>query len=132
MDNRSPRPAAAAGKSGCSRTLRVPWSGTITAPITLSTNGSAVRSASALTQSAGRLKVGMPTAMLAVPGAGSVAYQPPLIRLTSVSVVMSNQIQPPSSNGRRATSISTTAGCSSVPTNWRPSTEIRTPVALVR
>ena len=39
-------------------------------------------SASALAQSAGRLNVGMPTATLAVPGAGSVAYQPPLSRLT--------------------------------------------------
>src|ERR1700757_3781565 len=110
MDNRAPRPAAAAGKSGWSLTLRTPWSGTITAPITLSTNGSAVRSASALTQSAGRLNVGMPTATLAVPGAGSVAYQPPLSRLTAVSVVMSNQIQPPSSNGLSGTSISTMAG----------------------
>src|ERR1700758_3102838 len=110
MDSRSPSRAAAGGESGGSRPLPTPWSGTITAPITLSTNGSAVRSASALTQSAGRLNVGMPTATLAVPGAGSVAYQPPLSRLTAVSVVMSNQIQPPSSNGLSGTSISTTTG----------------------
>src|SRR5246127_2795801 len=110
MDNRSPRPAAAAGNAGWSRTLRTPWSGTITAPITSSTNGSAVSAASALVQSAGRLNVGMPTATLALPGAGSVAYQPPLSRLTLVSVVMSNQIQPPSSNGCSPTSISTATG----------------------
>ena len=51
----------------------MPWSGTITAPITSSTNGSEVSARSALTQSVGRLKVGIPTATLATPGAGSVA-----------------------------------------------------------
>ena len=101
MESRLPNRAAAAGKSGWSRTLRTPWSGTITAPITFVDQRSAVSSPSALAQSAGRLNVGMPTAMLALPGAGSVAYQPPLSRLTAVSVVMSNQIQPPSSNGLR-------------------------------
>ncbi|CFR66702.1 Uncharacterised protein [Mycobacterium tuberculosis] len=67
-------------------------------------------SRSALTQSAGRLNVGMPTAMLAVPGAGLVAYQPPLCRVTAVSVVMSNQTHPPSSKGCSTTSVSTAAG----------------------
>ena len=41
----------------------------------------------------------MPTAMFAVPGAGTGAYQPAFCRVTGLSVVMSNQIQPPSSNG---------------------------------
>ena len=78
----------------------------MTAPITSSTNGSDVSAASALTQSDGRLKVGMPTATLARPGAGTGAYQPALCTVTVVSVVMSNQIQPPSSNGSRPISNS--------------------------
>ena len=60
----------------------MPWSGTITAPITLSTNGSDVSARSVLTQSSGRLNVGMPTAMFAVPGAGTGAYQPAFCSVT--------------------------------------------------
>src|SRR3977135_741194 len=81
----------------------------MTAPITSSTNGSDVSAASALTQSPGRLKVGMPTATFARPGAGTGAYQPALCTVTLDSVVMSNQIQPPSSNGSRPISNSTEA-----------------------
>src|SRR6478752_3907255 len=110
MDSRLPSGAATAAKSGWSTTFLVPWSETITAPITLSTNGSDVSAASALTQSDGRLKVGMPTAMLARAGAGTGAYQAALCTVTAVSVVMSNQIQPPSSKGSRPISNSVHAG----------------------
>ena len=82
----------------------------MTAPITSSTNGSDVSARNALTQSPGRLNVGMPTAMFATPGAGTGAYQPALCSVTALSVVMSNQIQPPSSNGARSISISRIPG----------------------
>src|SRR5689334_23618146 len=81
----------------------------MTAQITSSTSGSEVSAAKALTQSAGRLKVGMPTATLARPGAAVGAYQPARCTVTLVSVVMSNQIQPPSSKGVRSISNSTAA-----------------------
>src|ERR1700712_2104253 len=105
----------------------------MTASITLSTNGSEVNATKALTQSAGRLKVGMPTATLARLGAGCGAYQPAPCTVTGVSVVMSNQIQPPSSNASRPISNSATAGPSDValPTALPP-TVIREPVALER
>ena len=107
----------------------------------MSTKGSDVSAASALTQSDGRLNVGMPTAILARPGAGREAYQPALCTVTALSVVMSNQIQPPSSNGSRPISNSTEAG---PPTSdpvagpmfsleiGLPPTVIRAPVALDR
>ena len=98
----------------------VPWSETITALITLSTNGSDVRAASALTQSDGRLKVGIPTATLARPGAGTGAYQPALCTVTLLLVVMSNQIQPPSSNGDSSISNSTEARASVPIRRWTP------------
>src|SRR6476660_2955235 len=105
----------------------------MTAPMTSSTNGSDVSAARALTQSEGRLKVGIPTATLARPGAGVGAYQPALCTVTLVSVVMSNQIQPPSSNGSRLISNSVTAG---LPGSARdaalPPTVMRAPVALER
>src|ERR1700754_4017704 len=105
----------------------------MTAPITASTNGSDVSVASALTQSAGRLKVGMPTATLARPGAGSGAYQPALCTVMLELVVMSNQIQPPSSNGSRPISNSTTAGWSPSPLETgAPLTVMRAPVAFDR
>src|SRR4029453_11166399 len=105
----------------------------MTAPITSSTNGSEVSAASALTQSAGRLKVGMPTATLARPGAGTGAYQPALCTVTLELVVMSNQIQPPSSNGDRSISNSTADGSSDSPLETgAPPTVIRAPVALDR
>ena len=112
----------------------MPWSDTITAPITSSTNGSDVSAARALTQSDGRLKVGMPTATLARPGAGIGAYQPALCTVTVVSVVMSNQIQPPSSNGSRPISNSVTArACRrSALDSGAPPTVMRAPVALDR
>src|ERR1700750_2530291 len=87
----------------------------MTAPITASTNGSDVSAASALTQSDGRLNVGIPTATLARPGAGTGAYQPALCTVTLELVGMSNQIQPPSSNGSRPIWNSTTAGSSESP-----------------
>lgn len=101
----------------------------MTAVITLSTKGSEVRAFSAFTQSFGRLKVGIPTAMLARPGAAVGEYQPALCSVTSLSVVMSNQIQPPSSKASRPISNSITALS---PLNWVPPTVIRAPVALVR
>ncbi len=106
----------------------------MTAPITWSTNGSDVSAASALTQSAGRLKVGMPTATLARPGAGTGAYQPALCTVTLELVVMSNQIQPPSSNGSRPISNSTEAALARMsPLEiGAPPTVIRAPVALDR
>ena len=87
----------------------------MTAPICSSTSGSEPSAVNACTQSPGRLKVGMPTARL---GARSIsgsraAYQPADSNVTAVSVVMSNQIQPPSSNGPRSTSISTQRGVGS-------------------
>src|SRR3954465_11123479 len=103
--------------------------------MTLSTNGSDVSAASALPQSAGRLKVGIPTATLARPGAGTGAYQPALCTVTLVSVVMSNQIQPPSSNGSSPISNSTTAGVLVSPSALDasvPPTVIRAPVAFER
>src|SRR5689334_4664613 len=101
--------------------------------MTSSTNGSEVSAANALTQSAGRLKVGMPTATLARPGAGTGAYQPALCTVTFVLVVTSNQIQPPSSNGSRPISNSTTAGSSESPLEaGAPPTVMRAPVALDR
>ena len=101
--------------------------------MTLSTRGSDVSAASALTQSDGRLKVGMPTAILARPGAGRGAYQPALCTLTAESVVMSNQIQPPSSNGSRPISNSVAAGSPDSPLSIAvPPTVIRAPVALER
>ena len=131
-DSRSPRAAAASAKPGWSLALSVPWSVTITAPITLSTRGSEVRAFSALTQSAGRLKVGMPTATSARPGAGTEAYQAALCTVVSVSVVMSNQIQPPSSNGASSISNSAAAGCGPSLMISVPPTLIRAPVALER
>src|SRR5262245_57458795 len=113
----------------------------MTAPIAASTNGSDVNVASALTQSAGRLKVGMPTATLGRPGAGTGAYQPAWCTVTLELVVMSNQIQPPSSNGSRLTSNSTeTLASTSDPVarpppplaTGAPPTVIRAPVALDR
>src|SRR5690242_7624312 len=104
----------------------------MTVLITLSTNGSDVSAASALTQSAGRLKVGMPMATSARPGAWTGAYQPALCTVTAVSVVMSNQIQPPSSNGASSTSNSMTAGVSPTLEASVPPTVIRAPVALDR
>src|SRR6185437_14161808 len=111
----------------------------MTAPITASTNGSDVSAASALTQSAGRLKVGMPTATLARPGGGAGAYQPALCTVTLELVVMSNQIQPPSSNGSRPISNSTEAvpptsdAVAGPPLEiGPPPTVIRAPVALDR
>src|SRR4029077_17233431 len=105
----------------------------MTAPIASSTNGSEVSAASALTQSAGRLKVGMPTATLARPGAGTGAYQPALCTVTLELGVMSNQIHPPSSNGARPISNSTAAGSSESPLDsGAPITVIRAPVALDR
>ncbi len=106
----------------------------MTALITSSTSGSEVSASRALTQSSGRLKVGMPMAMSARPGASIGAYQPPRSRVTAVSVVMSNQIQPPSSKGCRPTSNSTTVGVSLFSTDPKglPSTAIRAPVALER
>ncbi len=133
IESRSPNSAAAAGKSGCALALFAPWSATMTAPMTSSTNGSEVRARNALTQSAGRLKVGMPTAMLARPGAGTGAYQAASCRMTLVSVVMSNQIQPPSSNGSSPISNSAAVGvlASTLATSVPP-TVIRAPVALDR
>ncbi len=88
---------------------------------------------SALTQSAGRLKVGIPTATLARPGAGTGAYQPALCTVAFDSVVMSNQIQPPSSNGSRPISNSITACSFEAPLEiGAPPTVIRAPVALDR
>src|SRR6478609_8217308 len=111
----------------------VPWSVTMTALITLSTNGSDVNADNALTQSVGRLNVGMPTATLARPGAAVGAYQPALRTVTLLSVVMSNQIHPPSSNGSRPISNSVTAGVSaSALKASAPPTVIRAPVALDR
>src|SRR5690349_21440829 len=105
----------------------------MTALTTSSTNGSEVRAASALTQSEGRLKVGMPTAMFARPGAGVGAYQPALCTRTAVLLVMSNQIQPPSSKGARSISNSTAAGSPESPLETgAPPTVIRAPVALDR
>src|SRR6476620_7750875 len=113
----------------------------MTAPITLSTNGSEVSAASALTQSAGRLNVGMPTATLAGPGAGTGAYQPTLCTVTLELVVMSNQIQPPSSNGSRPISnsieaIPPTSDPVAAPPDpleiGAPPTVIRAPVAFDR
>ncbi len=125
--SRFPSAAAAASNPGWSLALLVPWSETMTAPITLSTNGSDVNAVSALTQSAGRLNVGMPTATSARPGAGTGAYHPACFSVTALSVVMSNQIQPPSSNGSRPISNSTGS-----PENSAPPTVMRAPVALVR
>src|SRR5712671_3376767 len=105
----------------------------MTAPMASSTNGSEVSAASALTQSAGRLKVGMPTATLARPGAGIGAYQPALCTVTLDSVVMSNQIQPPSSNASRPISNSISAGSFETPLEiGAPPTVMRAPVALDR
>src|SRR6476646_2575637 len=104
----------------------------MTALITLSTNGSDVNADNALTQSVGRLNVGMPTATLARPGAAVGAYQPALCTVTLVSVVMSNLIQPPSSNGSSPSSNSTTARAPSVLDASVPPTVIRAPVALER
>src|SRR4051794_15097888 len=105
----------------------------MTAPITSSTNGSEVSAANALTQSDGRLNVGMPTATLARPGAGSGAYQPALCTVTLASVVMSNQIQPPSSNASSGISNSTAAvDSASALLTALPPTVIRAPVALER
>src|SRR4051812_40254939 len=105
----------------------------MTAPITSSTKGSDVRVASALTQSDGRLNVGMPTAMLARLGGDTGAYQPALCTVTLVSVVMSNQIQPPSSNESRPISNSTKAGSVVSPLDTgAPPTVILAPVALER
>ncbi|SLJ16032.1 Uncharacterised protein [Mycobacteroides abscessus subsp. abscessus] len=81
----------------------------------------------------GRLKVGMPTAMLPSPGASSGAYQPPASSVTAVSVVMSNQIQPPSSNGASSVSNSTVVDSAPAGTeNSLPCTWIREPSALER
>ena len=113
--------------------LSVPWSTTITEPITSSTSGSDVSACNALTQSAGRLKVGIPTAILARPGAVVGAYQPALCMVHSVSVVMSNQIQPPSSNGSSPISNSVAAKLdSSVLATAPPPTLMRAPVAFDR
>ena len=82
-----------------------------TASITASTNGSDVSAASALTASVGRLKVGMPTVTRLVSGpvaAATAEYQPAETISVSVSVVTSNQIHPPSSNGPRSSSNSMT------------------------
>src|SRR5258707_3071398 len=101
----------------------------MTAPMVASTNGSEVSAASALTQSAGRLKVGMPTATLARPGAGIGAYQPALCTVVFDSVVMSNQIQPPSSNASRPISNSRLAGSFEIgPANGGPPTAEPGPV----
>src|SRR5258708_38389381 len=105
----------------------------MTAPMAASTNGSEVSAASALTQSAGRLKVGMPTATLARPGAGVGAYQPALCTVVLDSVVMSNQIQPPSSNASRPISNSRLAGSfESALENGAPPTVIPAPGGLDR
>ena len=104
----------------------------MTAPITLSTKGSEVKAFRALTQSDGRLKVGIPTAMSARPGAGTGAYQAALCTTVLVSVVMSNQIQPPSSNGANSTSNSAAAESDPSLMISEPPTLIRAPVALER
>src|SRR5882724_11574712 len=105
----------------------------MTAPMAASTSGSEVSAASALTQSAGRLKVGMPTATLARPGAGIGAYQPALCTVVLDSLVMSNQIQPPSSNASRTISNSMLAGSFESPLeSGAPPTVILAPVALDR
>ena len=133
IESRLPSAAAAASNPGWSLAFLVPWSDTITALITLSTKGSDVSAARALTQSDGRLKVGMPTATLARPGATSGAYQPALCSVDLVFVVMSNQIQPPSSNGDSSISNSTTAGMSESPLEiGSPPTVILAPVAFER
>ena len=119
-------------KSGCATALSAPWSTTMTAPITSSTRGSEVSARSAFTQSAGRLKVGIPTAISARPGAASGAYQAALCMVHLVSVVMSNQIQPPSSNGSRSISNSAAAELDSPLTICAPPTLIRAPVAFER
>ncbi len=98
----------------------------LTTSMTSSSDASAV---SALTQSVGRLNVGMPTATVASPGASTGAYQPALSSTTSVSVVMSNQIQPPSSNGASSISNSSAASPS---WNSRPSTWMRDESAFER
>src|SRR5689334_9616722 len=104
----------------------------MTALITSSTSGSDVNAASALTQSDGRLNVGIPMATFARPGAGIGAYQPAWCSVVGESVVMSNQIQPPSSNGVRSISNSATAGSSPLLTTGAPPTVIRAPVAFER
>ena len=133
IESRSPSAAAATANSGWSTVLSVPWSATMTAPITSSTKGSEVSARRAFTQSAGRLKVGIPMAMLARPGAGTGEYQPALCTVTLLSVVMSNQIQPPSSNGASSISNSAAAGVDeSTLVNSVPPTLIRAPLALDR
>ena len=86
-----------------------------------------------LPAAAGGFNVGMPRATTAGPGAGTGAYQPALCTVDLASVVMSNQIQPPSSKGCSPISNSVTAG---VPRSALeasvPPTVMRAPVAFER
>ena len=74
----------------------------------------------------------MPTVMSARPGAGTGAYQAALCTVVVVSVVMSNQIHPPSSKGASSTSNSAAAGAIPSLMISVPPTLIRAPVALER
>ena len=74
----------------------------------------------------------MPTVMFARPGAGTGAYQAALCTTVLVSVVMSNQIHPPSSKGASSTSNSHVPGAVAALMISVPPTLIRAPVALER
>ena len=85
----------------------MPWSGITTAVTIDLTRSSEPIAVKVATQSVGRLKVGIPMVTAARPGAVTGACQPPECTMSSESsVLMSNQYQPPSSNGVRSSSIS--------------------------
>ena len=136
----SPSAAAASSNPGWSRTLDVPWSGMITAVSESRTSGSSPRACRVATQSVGRLKVGMPTAIAARPGASRSAYQPPATSSRDEpSLVRSNHTQPPSPNGASETGTATSCSVSpasepsglSAPTT-SPATWTATPRAVER
>ena len=72
MRSLSPSTAAACSKPAASRTFWVPWSGRITATTASRTSGSSPIAVRVATQSAGRLKVGMPMVTAARPRPGCV------------------------------------------------------------
>ena len=93
------------------------------------TTGSEAMVEIASTQSTGRLKVQMPTARRPGRSGSRSAYQPASTTVQSWSAVRSNQYQPPSTNGVRSRSSSTSR---SVPETAAPVTWTTLPSAFVR
>ena len=161
MRSLSPKCSLTAGKPGSSAGCLSPWSGMMTASMTLPTSGSEANASRAATASAGRLNVGMPivtrgsaagswspgfrwvSAAVSAsrttagdcktcPSAGLVAYQPAEWTVVSDSQVRSNQIQPPSSKGARETVNSAVPWPFSSTSTSAPVTAMREPSILER